>query len=73
MGPPGGGRNHITPRLCRHFNYISFTELEESSKFNIFSSILKSWMSSFPDSENLVPKIVKSTIAVYQTITTEVQ
>ena len=73
MGPPGGGRNHITPRLSRHFNYLSFTELEEVSKFAIFFAILKSWMASFEDSVTLVPKIVKSTVDVYHTITTEVK
>lgn len=44
MGPPGGGRNAITPRLSRHFNYLSFTEMEDSSKKKIFSTILGSWM-----------------------------
>lgn len=72
MGPPGGGRNPLTPRLSRHCNYLSFTELEENSQYSIFSVILKSWMSSFEDSAILVPSIVKSTISVYQTITTEV-
>lgn len=32
MGPPGGGRNPVTMRLMRHFHYISFTEMEYSSK-----------------------------------------
>lgn len=44
MGPPGGGRSPITPRLMRHFNYISFTELEDSSKATIFSAITGAWM-----------------------------
>lgn len=28
MGPPGGGRTFITPRITRHFNIIGYTELE---------------------------------------------
>ena len=44
MGPPGGGRNAITPRLMRHFNYLSFVEMDEVSKKRIFSTILGSWM-----------------------------
>ena len=44
MGPPGGGRNPITARLMRHFNFLAFTELEDQSKRVIFGTILQSWL-----------------------------
>lgn len=47
MGPPGGGRNAITPRLTRHFNYLSFIEMDEVSKKRIFSIILECWMGEY--------------------------
>ena len=31
MGPPGGGRSAITPRLMRHYNIIAYTELDWST------------------------------------------
>ncbi|XP_053154302.1 dynein axonemal heavy chain 1 isoform X2 [Hemicordylus capensis] len=84
MGPPGGGRNAITPRLTRHFNYLSFTEMEDSSKKKIFSTILGSWMSGrlgesvyrdpvpgCPKVEDLNVPLVSATIRVYSTITSQ--
>lgn len=44
MGPPGGGRNPVSARLMRHFNYLSYTELEDKSKAKIFSTILNWWL-----------------------------
>jgi len=44
MGPPGGGRNPITPRIMRHFNYLAFTELEDASKAKIFTTIVNCWL-----------------------------
>ncbi|KXJ11002.1 Dynein heavy chain 1, axonemal [Exaiptasia diaphana] len=83
MGPPGGGRNPVTPRFLRHFNHLSFTELEDASKKRVFSTILKSWLDrntrlarSTVDyrgegKELLGNAIVDSTISVYNTVITQ--
>ncbi|KAF4107339.1 dynein axonemal heavy chain 1 isoform X1 [Onychostoma macrolepis] len=79
MGPPGGGRNPITQRFTRHFNFLSSTEMEDASKKKIFSTILGSWMDgnmSKKDPGKKVPEIkpfneplVDATIRVYSTLT----
>lgn len=40
MGPPGGGRTFITPRILRHYSLISLTDFEEESLQRIFGTIL---------------------------------
>uniref|UniRef100_A0AAR2J4M4 Dynein, axonemal, heavy chain 1 n=1 Tax=Pygocentrus nattereri TaxID=42514 RepID=A0AAR2J4M4_PYGNA len=77
MGPPGGGRNPITQRFTRHFNFLSFTEMEDSSKRRIFSTILGNWMGELracleqkvPHLFPLNEPLVDATIKVYSTIT----
>ncbi|XP_074517159.1 dynein axonemal heavy chain 1 [Sebastes fasciatus] len=81
MGPPGGGRNPITQRFTRHFNFLSFTEMEDASKKKIFSTILGSWIDGNmnkkePDGpvsaiEPLIEPLVDATIRVYSTITSQ--
>lgn len=69
MGPPGGGRNPLTPRFTRHFNYLSFTEMHDDSKKHIFSTILGSWMG--PAIQDLNAALVQATLRVYSTITSQ--
>jgi dynein heavy chain len=46
MGPPGGGRTFITPRITRHFNLVSLTLFEDDTLNLIFSTILKTYMAN---------------------------
>ncbi|XP_004864511.1 dynein heavy chain 1, axonemal isoform X4 [Heterocephalus glaber] len=84
MGPPGGGRNAITPRLTRHFNYLSFAGMDDGSKKHIFSAILGSWIDGLlgershrepvPGAPHLAPftePLVEATVLVYGTITSQ--
>jgi dynein heavy chain len=72
MGPPGGGRNPVTPRFIRHFNVIGYTELADSSKLSIFETILANFMVTFPDEmRDLSSSLVDASIHVYNTICKE--
>ncbi len=40
MGPSGGGRNKITPRLTRHFNVLSIESFNDELMRSIFYPII---------------------------------
>ncbi|CAL1534966.1 unnamed protein product, partial [Lymnaea stagnalis] len=68
MGPPGGGRNPVTARLLRHFNFLAFTAMEDASLFKIFSTILEFWISDCPTIANLCNQLVLSSISMYNIV-----
>ena len=69
MGPPGGGRQEVTPRFIRHFSVIGYVEMSDVSKSGIFNTILGDFLSRFegPVGPAAVP-IVTSTIEIFNTI-----
>ena len=72
MGPPGGGRNPITQRFSRHFNFLAFTEMSNATKASIFEPILAAYLRQAEDlGGDIARRVVDTTIAVYDTITRE--
>jgi dynein heavy chain len=71
MGPPGGGRNPITKRMTRHFNFLAMCEMSDASKLAIFRPIVSAYLTQVGGLERLADDFVRTTITVYNTITRE--
>ncbi|KAJ3125137.1 Dynein heavy chain 1, axonemal [Nowakowskiella sp. JEL0407] len=72
MGPPGGGRNPVTQRFTRHFNILSFVEMENTSLMRIFTTILSSFLLRFtPEIQKKSIPLVQASISIYSTIRAE--
>ncbi|XP_018647924.1 putative dynein heavy chain [Schistosoma mansoni] len=69
MGPPGGGRNVITPRFLRHLNIVTVNEFDDHTMKTIFTRIMD-WhitVKGFsPDYKKLSEQIVDATLEVYK-------
>ncbi|GFH19491.1 uncharacterized protein HaLaN_16445, partial [Haematococcus lacustris] len=66
----GGGRNPVTNRLLRHFNFLSFTEMSDSSISRIFTTILGAFFKkSFGESiQSSCEHVVAATVDCYNAI-----
>lgn len=74
MGPPGGGRNSVTPRFVRHFNLIAITEFDDETYGRIYTSIADWWFRRARIADDVKikgPTIVKATVEIYNTIRRE--
>lgn len=72
MGPPGGGRNPITPRFLRHFNIIGINDFSDSTMATIFSRIMDWHFSKGFSAElkQVAATIVTATMDVYKSAMT---
>eukprot|EP00792_Barthelona_sp_PAP020_P009040 TRINITY_DN3265_c0_g4_i2.p1 TRINITY_DN3265_c0_g4~~TRINITY_DN3265_c0_g4_i2.p1 ORF type:complete len:4140 (+),score=1212.96 TRINITY_DN3265_c0_g4_i2:30-12449(+) len=68
MGPPGGGRNPVTNRLLRHYNFLSFPELSNKSLKSIFTTIMNhtyTVQGISNEVKSLVETVVEAGIKIY--------
>ncbi|KAK1801742.1 hypothetical protein P4O66_022373 [Electrophorus voltai] len=69
MGPPGGGRNAVTPRFLRHFNICSINAFSDDTMSRIFSTVVASYFRNNgfpPDCFTIGSQIVAGTLEVYK-------
>uniref|UniRef100_A0A8C0VU60 Dynein axonemal heavy chain 12 n=1 Tax=Cyanistes caeruleus TaxID=156563 RepID=A0A8C0VU60_CYACU len=69
MGPPGGGRNPVTPRFLRHFNICTINSFSDETMIRIFSTVVALYLRSndFPsDFSTVGNQIVTATLEVYK-------
>nr|XP_058956956.1 dynein axonemal heavy chain 7-like [Pocillopora verrucosa] len=69
MGPPGGGRNPVTPRFLRHFNTISITTFDDTTMTKIFGRIMEWHLTTRGFSKEYIAVgdlLVSSTLEVYK-------
>ncbi|KAK3803952.1 hypothetical protein RRG08_059815 [Elysia crispata] len=69
MGPPGGGRNFISPRFLRHVHTLAINSFDEEAMTTIFSQIIE-WhlrVNEFPaHMRKCVGPVVRGTMNVYK-------
>ena len=69
MGPPGGGRNHISPRIQARFSVLNMTFPNEVSLNRIYGIIINQKLQDFEeDVKPLGDIMTKATIDIYNNI-----
>uniref|UniRef100_A0A5F8HDR2 Dynein axonemal heavy chain 12 n=1 Tax=Monodelphis domestica TaxID=13616 RepID=A0A5F8HDR2_MONDO len=69
MGPPGGGRNPVTPRFTRHFNICTINTFSDETMVRIFSAIVAIYLrvNEFtPEYFAVGNQIVNGTMEIYK-------
>ncbi len=70
--PPGGGRNHLSPRFVRHSHVLCMPPTSAQAMQLIFSSILNGFLLKFKQEIQLqAASAISSTIEIYNDISAE--
>uniref|UniRef100_A0A8C3L981 Dynein axonemal heavy chain 12 n=1 Tax=Chrysolophus pictus TaxID=9089 RepID=A0A8C3L981_CHRPC len=67
MGPPGGGRNPVSPRFLRHFNICTINSFSDETMLRIFSTVVAFYLRSQefpPEFFSIGNQIVTATLEV---------
>ena len=71
-GPPGGGRNDVTPRFFRHFNLVGYTDMQNDVMYSIFNTIFSGFLAQFSEECQAVSEpIVHASIDIFNTCSAE--
>ncbi|XP_027143976.1 dynein heavy chain 2, axonemal isoform X2 [Larimichthys crocea] len=69
MGPPGGGRNHISGRLQSRFNLISMTFPNDSQIRRIYSTMINQKLQGFKEDVKPIGEILtQATLELYYAV-----
>ena len=70
LGPPGGGRQVVTDRFLRYFNFVSFPEMDDAAMMQIFQMILHTFVVNYlpEDLVEIVTPMVSATIDLYNVV-----
>uniref|UniRef100_A0A669P0P7 Dynein axonemal heavy chain 12 n=1 Tax=Phasianus colchicus TaxID=9054 RepID=A0A669P0P7_PHACC len=69
MGPPGGGRNPVSPRFLRHFNICTVNSFSDETMLRIFSTVVAFYLRSQefpPEFFSIGNQIVTATLEMYK-------
>jgi len=73
-GPPGGGKNELTPRLSSKFHLLCFPNLAEESLLRIFRTILRGFLAIFsPEVRECATTVVDATVEAYNLMGAEMR
>jgi dynein heavy chain, axonemal len=66
-GPPGGGRQEVTPRLFRHFNIFWVPDLGRSTLETIYTKIFHGFLKLNYNKgfEDIAPRMVNQTVDIF--------